>query len=62
MRIKDKVQLKLIFRDGAEFTVNARIARAIEDCSPCYGLSFLRPDRALNEHLLKTGLKLKLRT
>ena len=62
MRLNDRVQLKLQFIDGIEFTVDARITRAIEDASPCYGLCFVRADRRLSEHLLKTGLKLKLKS
>lgn len=62
MRLKSKVQLKLNFKDGMEFIISARITRSIEGSHSCYGLSFLRLDHALNEHLLRTSLKHKLST
>jgi hypothetical protein len=62
-KLKCGQQLKLLlsFQDGQTFEFNGMVAhRRSGDEEPIYGLKFDRSNRHFEEHLLKTGLKIKL--
>lgn len=49
------------FSDGGEFPVRARVVNSrLQDGATVYGLKFEPADSAFEEHLLKSGLRIKL--
>lgn len=62
LRLRSKAHLKFSFRDGKEFIVLAQVCRIIDSESSSYGLCFVEYLPGLNEHIVKSGLQLKLKS